>query len=59
MTSCFIESFDVILKYFYQEDAREAAKDEEERIQIIMEVSDSDFHKWTGKCFLFQSWCSI
>ena len=45
MTSCFIESFDVILKYFYQEDAREAAKDEEERIQIIMEVSDSDFHK--------------
>jgi len=27
-----------------QEDAREAAKDEEERIQIIMEVSRGDVH---------------
>jgi len=40
----------MIWNYLYQEDAREAAKDEEERIQIIMEVSDvSD---WTGKLFV-------
>ena len=38
------KSFNAILNYFYQEDAREAAKDEQERIQIVMEVSDSDVH---------------
>lgn len=50
----------MIWNYFYQEDAREAAKDAEERIQIIMEVSDSDVSDWTGKLFvLFTSLYSL